>query len=121
MHEDMTLIEAAAFLNEFVLGNWQFGLGRKNEELLPSVSGVSLTWRASDDNAQWTFVFSLRRNDKWHKIEGNVAVPAIKEGDGECDQWLETRALVQELGFWLLREMMTSVFPDAEPELDDEE
>jgi hypothetical protein len=103
MHEDMTLIEAAAFLNEFVLGNWQFGLGRKNEELLPSVSGVSLTWRASDDNAQWTFVFSLRRND------------------GECDQWLETRALVQELGFWLLREMMTSVFPDAEPELDDEE
>jgi hypothetical protein len=110
----MTIAEGAAMLGDFVLGNWRFRVGRENEELLLNVSGVSLTWKMSDDESTWLFTFSVRRGGQWHKVEGGLVLPDPDDEDEDIYD------MVRELGFSMLHSMMEAVFPDAPPDEDDD-
>ena len=108
--------EAAAYIQDIVLANWRFRVGREFPEVIESVSGISLTWKEIDE--YWRFVLSVRRDSGWIKVEESIKVP--KDFDfGNQDEVDELYVTIQETAFLMLHNMKKVVFPDVKDYEDD--
>ena len=118
---EMTFNQAGIYLSDQLTRNWRMYLGRINEDMVDEVTGVSFTWtetNGTDKSVEvenpsnvWRFVFSLKRNGVWSKVEGKIDFKDFVE-DEDAEDYESVFEQIRDLEGTMLSKAAEVVFPD---------